>query len=287
MKRIVLKPYGGLANRLFAIESAVRLKAEFNCDLKIIWESNRNLGGPFESLFEPSTEFEIVTTEVFKWHKLKSYFSVYNVFDPSHYKYPLLNRLLGQEKKCEVIYYNDPNKKIVFDLDRDRLDLVSSLYLPAHDQFIQAEELCYQPLPNKSLQSRIDAITSDFTKHTIGVHIRRTDHSNAIRNSDDSIFISIMDQLREKGNAFYLATDNLQLKDRLQKRYGVQLITQIIRSTDRQKMEALEDAVVDLFCLSKTSQILGSFESSFSKYAACLRNIPLKLAIDDVESSSS
>jgi hypothetical protein len=45
----------------------------------------------------------------------------------------------------------------------------------------------------------------------------------------------------------------------------------------RSVTKGVKDAVVDLFCLSRTSKILGSYFSSFSQIAGRLGNIPVEI----------
>lgn len=50
---ILLVPVGGLANRMKAIDSAIKLSRKTNSELHIIWFKDRGLNCRFDQLFEP------------------------------------------------------------------------------------------------------------------------------------------------------------------------------------------------------------------------------------------
>ena len=50
---ILLVPVGGLANRMKAIDSAIKLSRKANSELHIIWFKDRGLNCRFDQLFEP------------------------------------------------------------------------------------------------------------------------------------------------------------------------------------------------------------------------------------------
>jgi len=66
---------------------------------------------------------------------------------------------------------------------------------------------------------------------------------------------------------FFLATDSPEEEQDMKKLFGDRIIT-FAKKLDRNNPEAIQDALVDLLCLSKTRKIIGSFYSSFSDIAA-------------------
>jgi hypothetical protein len=78
----------------------------------------------------------------------------------------------------------------------------------------------------------------------------------------------------EPASTFYLATDDPEVKNTFRREFGARLYSGDIRMA-RTTKEGMQDALVELYTLSGTSQILGSYWSSYSKVAAELGGIPL------------
>jgi hypothetical protein len=78
-----------------------------------------------------------------------------------------------------------------------------------------------------------------------------------------------------KGEIFILE-DPVTEKAILIKKFGSRIITSKGAAT-RNTTEGIQDAVVDLYALSRTHKILGSFYSSFSEIAAQLGSCELQI----------
>jgi hypothetical protein len=68
-----------------------------------------------------------------------------------------------------------------------------------------------------------------------------------------------------------LATDDAQEEKLLKNRYGSRIITHQ-KVLDRSSLQGIKDAMVDLYTLSATDAIWGSYWSSFSDMAATIGN---------------
>lgn len=130
--------------------------------------------------------------------------------------------------------------------------------------------------PIEQIRRRIDEVTAAYAPNTIGVHIRRTDHSLVIERSPLEAFIRRMDrELQRDGDCmFYVATDDGNVKRMLKKRYGQRIISPDL-TLSRTTTEGMRDAVAELFCLGHTRRIIGSPLSTFTTDAAALYDIPL------------
>lgn len=82
---------------------------------------------------------------------------------------------------------------------------------------------------------------------------------------------------KDANTKFYLASDDDHVKDILEEKFPDSIIT-IREDVDRNTLEGMKFAVVDLFCLSKTQKIIGSVFSSYSQIAAELGNIEIEYA---------
>ena len=53
MNEIVITPYGGLANRMRALNAAIEFAKSEGSRLRVKWFSNRQLNAPYDALFTP------------------------------------------------------------------------------------------------------------------------------------------------------------------------------------------------------------------------------------------
>lgn len=106
------------------------------------------------------------------------------------------------------------------------------------------------------------------------MHIRRTDQFNSIKYSPIELFEEKIDDVLSKKTdvVFYLSTDDPTVENRLKAKYQDKIFVRK-KEFNRNTITGIQDAVVDMFCLSKTSVIYGSFASSFSEIAARIGNI--------------
>ena len=91
-------------------------------------------------------------------------------------------------------------------------------------------------------------------------------------------FISLIEENIRKNDksTFFLATDDLETETTLKKKFNGRIITSQKASFSRNSEEGMQNAVVDLYCLSRTKKIYGSFRSSFSQVAADISGIEVE-----------
>ncbi|MDD4636209.1 MAG: hypothetical protein PHV66_01190 [Bacteroidales bacterium] len=75
---------------------------------------------------------------------------------------------------------------------------------------------------------------------------------------------------------FYLASDSVADKERLKELFGQRIITSD-KAADRNSLEGMQNALVELWLLSKTKRIIGSAQSSFSETAAEISGIECRI----------
>ena len=117
----------------------------------------------------------------------------------------------------------------------------------------------------------------------IGVHIRRTDNVTAIGKSGTDAFIRAMEAeiVADPEVRFFLATDEKKEEAILREHFGEKLLTNENRVIDRNSVQGMHDAMIDLFSLAATDKILGSYWSSFTDVAASMRGIPKVIVGED------
>ena len=263
-------PGGGLCNRLRVIQSALALNPKPTKTV-VLWRVNSELGAPFGQLFEQPSQDE---------------FTVRNL-PPSHPLYWLLHpRLLPAYKWFSKRFGNPRPVLLPVDLhlplsdDTQRLlarpggALLHSFYtfatVTTMDGFI--------PVP--AIRHSVNQLRSQFDSFTVGIHIRRTDNVEAIKNSPIELFIDHMNELLrlDSRTRFFLATDDASTKQLLSEAFPGKVMTRAIAYA-RHNQAAVMDAVVDLHLLGSCRRLLCSHYSSFSDTAALIGYQPKQVTV--------
>lgn len=113
-------------------------------------------------------------------------------------------------------------------------------------------------------------------QNIIGIHVRRTDYTGNIigkilngSNPDEEFFNYIEKYSNDK---FFIATDNKETQDLYINKYkGRILFYSKIKITDNLRKTTLEDAIIDIYILSYNKKIKGTYNSSFTEFARCLK----------------
>lgn len=108
--------------------------------------------------------------------------------------------------------------------------------------------------------------------------MRRGDNVPAAKVSTLDKYYKAMDIELGKNpeHLFYVASDDYSVKEEMKRRYGKSILYTDL-CLERNSVQGMKDAVVDLYCLGKTDKILGSHYSSYSLVASRLFNSPLVL----------
>lgn len=266
---ITIKPFGGLANRMRAIDSAYLLAQKINVPFEVIWEKSFELNCSFLKLFKP---IENITLHEYHSGKLKKRISdrLVRSLWKTGIKLPRgFSKYLSDE---EVLFL----KRSHFSFED--LHKVLPVFISTVNRFYDGSDVLkiFQPIPE--LQTVIDRYRSSFGKHIMGIHIRRTDNIESVRYSPIQGFFEIMDAelIKNPETNFYLATDSPDDEKLMQSRYKGHIISHE-KDLSRNSEKGIQDALIDLYCLSNTQKIIGSYFSSFSEVAAQIRNIELQL----------
>lgn len=257
---IIIQPSGGLCNRMRVINSSLELAKRKNTKLLVLWYCADELNAPFESLFQPTEEFQVSNFSSLKdlrklWYQLTARTRINNEDIENH----TTDGTLDQD------YFN-------------------SIRLPAYiftwEHFYPADEYFRLFQPTAALQERIDAVTKHFTEDMVSVHIRRTDQINSIAYSKTENFIELMNREIDENPEvrFFLATDDKEEEALLRKTFPGRIVSNENRTLRRDSLDGMYDALLDLYCLASCKKIIGSYCSSFTDTAASLGNIPKLIA---------
>jgi hypothetical protein len=154
----------------------------------------------------------------------------------------------------------------------ESLDPDQRIYLRTYDAFYPYEDSrSFIPVPH--LMERIQKVTSTFDGSTVGIHIRRGDHSWSNEHSPTEKFIRSMEQeIREDPSVnFFVATDSPEEERVMLSRFGDRIkVRKKIYS--RASLPGMGDALVDMYCLAATQRLYTSWCSSFSTIASQINN---------------
>ena len=252
--KLVAAPVGGIANRMQGIDACWLLAQEFNLPFEVLWVHEWALDAPFERLFQPlpgrGRVREVPSFEA--WKELTEN------NEKTHF---LDHRFIAQ-------FFPDATPKDWKQIIDGARRQSKSLTIFAWQRFKQKKQGMSVFKPN----SEVSDLMKPFVEHcasAIGVHVRRTDHAISHNNSSTSEFFQRIDKL-PKDSKIFLATDDPVEEEAFLERYGDRVLWYPKRSRDRDSIEGVQDGVVDLFLLSRTQRILGSYGSTFSRTAGFL-----------------
>lgn len=269
---ITIKPYGGLGNRMRAIDSVIAIAKKNHLPVQLIWEKTHTLNCDFSKLFIVPDSIELINKGSF-YPKLTQKIS--------YILKKLLKRIgiilpLGYEK---YIFEEELAALRKDKYDFNNLKNYSSVFIYTQHRFFSDSNPFISFKPVQDIQNRVDEITKSFNNYTIGIHIRRTDNILSILASPLDAFIDLMkNEIKTNNNAnFFVATDSPEEEQTLKSIFPGKIITYDNKYLDRNSPKAIQDALIDMLCLSKTRKIIGSYWSSFSETAAAIGKLELEL----------
>jgi len=264
-KRITLVPFGGIGNRISAIESAVRLSKARGYELRVMWFQDWGMKAAFSDLFS----VQVPGLDV--------------VDHPT-----LFDRISLERPRKHNLYSSAPFQGMIFDrcfygdrryISSEELLDAGRVYITSCYSFFDGETDYSFFSPSNDVAKRVSELTYGFAENTVGIHVRRGDHIEATSHSPISLFMDAIEN-EPDGTKFYLSTDSHQVKTALIEKYGNRIMTDPV-TLQRGSMEAECEAVAELFVLSKCSKVIGSFNSSFGLKSAEIGRIPFKCISND------
>lgn len=266
---LTLVPVGGLANRMKAIDAAIQLISGTDLALRIYWFRDKGLNCRFDQLFQPLdlpqvSLIEATSFDSFSYDRPRKR----NLYIPRFFQLFYFDDCVYEAEATQRMYQHFDFRSWAIN---KRTYLASCVYFfpPAPDarlfQF-------FHPVP--ALQQRIDEVSRTFGNRCVGVHIRRTDNLSSINESPTKLFVDRMQMMvqSDKDTCFYLASDSSEEKSKMKAIFGERILT-FVTDLSRNSVQGIQDALVELYVLSKTKMILGSVKSSYSETAAQIGQI--------------
>lgn len=254
---ILVKPNAGLANRINAIHSTILLANLVGInEIKVIWKKYSGLNANFTDLFLP------IEGCVVEESLLNMAFLFY--FNKKINKYKYYDDMVIKKHRYDIDFWKEtPSNTII----NTCLSFLSPYKL---------ENLYCLFRPKTDIQKSIDKIINKFNSQTVGVQIRRTGSGILIkeRKLEDFAFFMEMEIKKQPTTDFFLATDDIESEQYLKQQFPDKIIVQEGKDLSRNSLRGIKDALVDMYALSATKYILGSYKSSFGEVASYIGQIP-------------
>ena len=280
---IYIVPESGLGNRFRAIDSALQLAIYRKTKLKIFWKVNPDVGAGFFDLFEPIRTI-IGAVEVKDYPGYGYYDKPYDVyftglkklFRPPVIDIPDWDALEIAEQYPDLFSKLSPEDNLYDERFEKHLKDIwdkkwpgRNLYIRTYSRFFGNPVSKYDYFkPKKEIVMKAEKIIDRYGDHITGVHIRRVDNTESIETSTTEKFISAMEAELNNNPAmkFFLATDSNEDRILMESHFKNKIIFHP-SVLERGSAAGMKDALVELYCLSRTKKIIGSYYSSFTDVA--------------------
>jgi len=258
-KSVTLVPYGGIGNRISAIESAVRLCGRLGASLRVVWLRDWGMKALFGDLFADIPGIDVVGPSFWNliaedWPRKR------NLFVPAPF----------QGIRYDRCFYGDKRYISLDDIKGARKIYIASCY-----GFFEGEEDYSIFSPSKCVSERVSVITEGFAGRTVGIHVRRMDNIQSIEKSPTSLFLSRM-AAEPQDTVFYLASDSEDVKREILDAFPGRVITNVL-TLRRGSLESELEAAAEMFALSRCDKIIGSFQSTFGLRSAAIGHKPFEI----------
>jgi len=262
-RKLIVEPTGELANRLRVLITAHKVAAITDRKLYILWKKTAKFDCELADLmpYEP------------QWIGPPPLSS--GTFRASHHNGRVLQ--VPASSDIEVLHVvtcfplvdgNDTYPMSINDSWEDHFKILIQKSLKDYTL----------PLLHPYIKEQVDSFAPQLGG-SIGVHIRRKNVHQLDVNASKSPTSMFFGELhRLKAEKIFLATDSVDEEELFRTEFCDKLFTYPKRTTDRHVSTiAVQDAFIDILLLAKTTQILGSYGSSFNQLASAIGRIPLKI----------
>lgn len=268
---IIIEPCAGLGNRLLGLGSAYAVARKLNRKLIVMWKREVGCNVKSSELFDLPMEVIEISENGWKKGPIEHFMS-----NRTKKKYRGMATRFLECDDVERIKAEGGYEELLRVIEKE-----PTIYIKSYGPICEIDASSYTFLkPSATIEAKGAALLGQLNEHTVGVHVRRTDHTEAIANSPLALFAEHMKaELATDSEAkFFVATDDETVKKELRELLPeVKLIFNESGIIDRNSKEGLEDALIEMLALSKGKKILGSYNSTFSLLPSYIGNIPLEV----------
>lgn len=264
LSKISLIPHAGLCNRMRAIASGIYFAKFYNTPIAVYWNKTHDCYAKFSDLFQyPNIESVCI---------MENHNPLYMVHGPRTLYVPKYLRNLFFKSSISGYSSNKSGPISANGMFKGNVVIESCCDIDNH---YSINEIF---IPTREILSKIENLIGSSSINMIGIHIRRTDNANSIASASIEDFMSRMSKEidDDETTIFYLATDDPNVKNTLRQKFGERIISPDL-CLSRSSVKGMKDAVADLYCLSRSKKIIGSYYSSYSEIAAEIGGIELEI----------
>ncbi|MFR4128824.1 MAG: Nodulation protein Z (NodZ) [Roseburia inulinivorans] len=272
---IIIEPCAGLGNRMLALASAYEMAKKLDRKLMVIWKHEAGCNICSKDLFDIS-HIQVIDIGENGWKKEPIETLKGNYIKR---KYRGIASSFVECDEIEKWKVEGGYHKI-----EEKIAMQKTIYIKSYTNLCEISRASFEILkPAEAVIQRGKNIFEKISEKTVGVHIRRTDHKDAIEKSPLELFYDRMEDEIEKHDAnFYVTTDDAEVLMKLKSQFSEKrLIIYEDKILDRNSTIGIQDALVDMICLSKCRKIIGSYRSTFSLIPSIMGEINLEMVIKD------
>ena len=285
---IVVRPVMGLANRLRAVTSCQALARHLGLELRVFWEGGKSFSDDaWHDLF--ANELPLLDRGQYERARLGDAIELglwlgWGDDRPPHPSY-------RPERALEDIR----RRGLVWDYGFHNVDklLARRGAVGARKLRKLRHQACRALRPAPAIAGRVDAFAQEhFSGRRVhGVHIRRGDGlqgpqaESYLRSPDEAFAVEMQRRLEADPELrFFLATDCEKTLGAFRDRFPGRLLAVdkvFVESVFDAPKGGQDDAVLDLFLLSRTEEVLGTYASTFGRMGAHIGGVRYRVAGTD------
>lgn len=276
-KKIIVHTRSGLANRMRAISSSIFLKHKIDAEMYVIWKQDNGLKANYHDLFQNSNEFTVINDKSKYDFLMKGKSLVNSKFPIVRNASTFYNKLMSKWIGVDVIVF-DEDVVLGYDHVYSKAINQNNIYIHTCGEFVDYPQGIQNFVPSEEINGILKLELSNFDDDTIGMHIRRTDNKKAIEKSPLHLYENKISEIvaNNSKTKIFLATDDNSVEEQLLSKFPDNIL-KYNKTYGRDSFKGIQDAIVEMYLLSHTSKIYGSFYSSFSEVAAKIGNIELEV----------
>jgi hypothetical protein len=278
---ITVITYSGLCNRLLPITASLRLAKKYNKNIDILWEHTPYRtcipyeGGQcnFNDLFKLPENVEVVDS--IRQNNYCYYDFPYWIKESTYIVDMNSNPNIIVKNSVFTFISTEDNKDSFFRQLVDKLCLSGEIKFDYIGNELSDAIKLLQPVDY--LQKEIDHYYKNFSKNTLGVHVRKSDGA-FIKYDWNKLWRPLFNKIYEwlasyEDSKIFLTTDDKEVyqifKDKLDDKllfYNPPSVLGSVNNTDKFKNDKFNVfcAVIDLHLLGKCQAIIGTATSTFS-----------------------
>jgi hypothetical protein len=283
MRRIIIKVRNGLSNRLFALSSAWAIAKLTGRDLNLIWQPEPACGCEYYDLF--SNPIKLISDGLLSSDNIE----YYNYLrEEGGNRYLLIDPFVEKDIFAESAHTLILRRKLRRIFSKNGLRTNFTWAIHRYTKFVFFRYLRI----NETLRNIADQYD---TSGAIGVHVRIFDDrspkvdfpeiGNIYKRATLDLYINRIRQEIQKNSLvkIFLACNSDDIEFKLHKEFGQRIFIYPKRSRRRSSKMAIEDAVVDLYLLSRTKKIIGAWPSTFPLLASKWGRIPYESVVEELD----